>query len=159
MVHDPAVLHVLGVARELLPVQGHVVAAVDLRRDADAVQGLHHRAAEGGEVKLGGVPRVGNKGEIDVAHIVVDRAAPREPPDHVDIVLLHIGGVDLRQSVLVLAYNDGVVVLPKHEIVVGLVQLVKDILFQSQVEVGVVAGTFNVVHHGGFPLSVRSWDG
>ena len=47
---DLHLLEVLGVAGELLTVDGHVVAAVDLGGDADLRQRGDHRAAEQAEI-------------------------------------------------------------------------------------------------------------
>ena len=91
-------------------------------------------------------PGVHDEGEVQVAQIVVHRAAAGQPPDHPDAVRPDEVGVDLLGRVLVLAHHDGVVVLPEHETVVPGAQHVKHVLFQRQVPAGVCLGAFQIIH-------------
>ena len=133
MVHDPSLPDVLGVAGEFFAVDGDVVAAVDLGVDAQLGQRVHHRLAEEPEVEMLGVRRVGDKGEVQVAHVVIHGAAAGETAHHGDTVGIHVGLIDLRQGVLVFADDDGVVILPQHEISPVPGQTVKNHLLHGQI--------------------------
>ena len=87
-------------------------------------------------------PGVHDEGEVQVAQIVVHRAAAGQPPDHPDAVRPDEVGVDLLGRVLVLAHHDGVVVLPEHEIFPVPGQAVEDVLLQRQVKIGIGGGRF-----------------
>ena len=66
--------------------------------------------------------------------------------------------VDLRQGILVTAHNDGVVVLPEHEIVPVPGHPVKDVLLQGQVEIRVRGFDFDEGHgHGISPFHEKSF--
>ena len=133
VVHDPALLEVLGVAGELLTVDGHVVAAVDLGGDADLRQRGDHRAAEQAEIDGLHVARVGDEGEVEVPHIVIHGPAAGETPHHTHAVFADKLLVDLRGGVLVLTDDDGIVVLPEHEIRAVPGQAVKNVLLGGQI--------------------------
>ena len=75
MMHHAALTEVLRVAGELLPVDRDVVAAVHLRLDAERRQRAHNRLAEELHIQRAAPAGIGDKGEIQVAHVVVDRAA------------------------------------------------------------------------------------
>lgn len=58
---------------------------------------IDHRAAEGGEVKVA-ARVVGDEGEVHVPQVVIDRPAPGQPADHLNLVGPHIVGVDRSPS-------------------------------------------------------------
>ena len=135
--HDAALLEILGIAGELPPVDGHVVAAIDLCGDAEFGKGADDGLAEDREVQRRESAGVGDEGEVEVAEVVINSAAAGETADHADPVLLHISLVDFGKGVLVFADDDGVVVLPEHEVCAVARQRVEHILLGGQIEGGV----------------------
>ena len=146
VVEQPPPAGVLGVAGELHPVDGQVVAAGERRVDAEAGQGPDHRLHKDFEVEAGGVGLVHDEGEIQIALVVVYRPAAGQPPGHTDSVGVHIGLVDLLGGVLIFAHHDGVVILPEHEVGLAFVHPLKDILLQGQVKVGIPGRGFQIEH-------------
>ena len=67
---------VLGISGEFHAADGQVVAAGEFGVDAEAGQGLHHRADKNLEVEARGGVLVHDKGKIQVACIVVHRPPP-----------------------------------------------------------------------------------
>ena len=116
MVHDPPAAQILGIAGEFLPVYGHVVAAVHVGLYAEHGERAQHRLTEELHIQRLQIPRIGDKGKVQISKIVVDRAAAREPPYNLNAVRLHKGLVDLGQGVLVLADDDRAAVLPEHKV-------------------------------------------
>ncbi len=116
VVHDPTLLQILGVAGEFLTVDGHVVPPIDLGLNAQSRQRSHHRLTEQLEVDGFHAAGIGDKREVQVSHVVVHRSAAGQPPYHSHTVFPDELLVDLGGGVLVLADNDGVVILPQHEI-------------------------------------------
>ena len=138
--HDPALAQILGVAGEFLPVDGDVVAAVDLRMDTQSRQGTHHRLTEQVHIQSSAACGIGDEGEVQIAHVVIHRAAAGQPPHHPDAPALHGLQVDLGQGVLILADDDGIVILPEHKVHPIPGQTVKDVLLHSQVIAGIGGG-------------------
>lgn len=147
VVHDPPLLQILGVAGEFLPVDGHVIPPVDLSGDAQRRQRRHHRLTEQLEVDRLHVAGIGDEREIQVAHVVVHRPTAGQPPYHPHTVLADELLVDLGSGVLVLADNDGVVILPQHEIGAIPGQRVKHVLFRRQIPRGI----------GGIEVQIREF--
>ena len=146
VVHDTALAHVLGVAGELLAVHSDVVAAGDLRLHAEGAQRFHDGDAEHMEVDAVHPVGVGDEREVQVAQVVIDRAAAGKAAHHGDVMGPDEVTVDLRHRVLIFADNDGVVVLPEHEVALAAVQAVEHILLQSQIPAGVGAGGVDIFH-------------
>ena len=116
MVQDAVPGYPLGRAGDLSPLHKNVVAAGGLRIQAQGLQGLHDGAGEPLHGQLLRIAQVGDEGIIQIPQIVIHRAASGGPAHHMDAVLLHEGPVDLRLRVLILANDDGVVVLPQQQI-------------------------------------------
>ena len=108
MVHDPPLLQILGVAGEFPP--------VDLGLNAQSRQRSHHRLTEQPEVYGFHVARVGDEREVQVSHVVVHRTAAGQPSYHSHTVFADELLVDLGGGIMVLPDDDGVVVLPQHEV-------------------------------------------
>ena len=134
MVHDPPAAQILGIAGEFLPVDGHVVAAVHVGLYAERGERAQHRLTEELHIQRLQIPRIGDKGEVQIPEIVVDRTAAREPPYDLNAVGLHKGLVDLGQSVLVLADDDRAAVLPEHKVHLIARERIEDMLLGGKVE-------------------------
>ena len=143
MVHHPSLLAVLGIAGELLTVDGHVVAAVEPGIHAQLLQRMDHGAAKYAQIQLRTLG-IGDEGVVQVAQIMVHRTAAGKSAHHTDAVAADKGLVDLSQGVLVLADDDGIVILPQHQIHAVTGQTVEHILLRRQVEIGVGGGQKNV---------------
>ena len=133
MMHHTALTEVLRVAGELLSVDRDVVAAVHLRLDAERRQRAHDRRTEELHIQRAAPAGIGDKGEIQVAHVVVDRAAAGETAHHADAALAHGFFVDLGNGILIFADNDRIVVLPEHEVHPVARQAVEHILLHRQI--------------------------
>ena len=96
-----------GVAGELAALHGEVVAAGGLAGDAQRAHGVEDEAQL--PVLIVAL-RAGDEGKIEVAAVVVDRAAAGDAAHELHMVALHGGEVALGPRVLVAAQNDGVVV-------------------------------------------------
>ena len=106
VVQDSAMAHPLGGAGYLASLHQNVIPAGGLGIEAQALQRLHHlrgKPLHGQLLKLSGV---GDEGVIQVAQIVVHGAAAGGPADHVDMMLLYKGTVNLRLGVLILQTQD-----------------------------------------------------
>ena len=143
MVEDAACVTALGRAGDLAALHQDVVAAGGLRVQAQAPQRRHHRLGEAADADAV-VAYVGDEGVVQVAQVVIDRAAAGAAAHHVDMVLLHKGAVDLRLGVLVAAYYDGVVVLPQQQ-VVALGAVTQDVFLECQVVIGVLGVGLQIV--------------
>ena len=131
--HHTALTEVLRVTGELLPVDRDVVAAVHLRLDAERRQRAHNRLTEDLHIQRAAPVGICDKGEIQVAHVVVDRAAAGETAHHADAALAHSLFIDLGNGILIFADNDRIVILPEHEVHPVARQAVKYILLHRQI--------------------------
>ena len=133
MMHHAALTEVLRVTGEFLPIDRDVVAAVHLRLDAERRQRAHDRLAEELHIQRAAPAGICDKGEIQVAHVVVDRAAAGEPAHHADAALAYRLFIDLGNGILIFADNDRIVVLPEHEVHPVARQAVEYILLHCQI--------------------------
>ena len=133
MMHHAALTEILRVAGELLSVDCDVVASVHLRPDAKRRQRAHDRLTEELHIQRAAPAGIGDKGEIQVAHVVVDRTAAGEPAHHADAALAYRLFIDLGNGILIFADNDCIVVLPKHEVHPVARQAVEYILLHCQI--------------------------
>ena len=137
--HDRAVVHhasladVLRVAGKLLSVDRDVVAAVDLRLHAERRQRAHDRFAEELEVQRIALADICNEREVQVAHVVIDRAAAGKSAHHANAALAHGLFIDLSDRVLILSDNDRVIILPEHEIHAVAREAVEHVLLHRQI--------------------------
>ena len=130
-------MRVEGVAGELAPVRQNVVPAGDLRRDAEGAAGLHDHALLLAKVI---VLRAQREGEVEIAHVVVDRAAAGETAGQCPAVALQLGRAAFLPRVLVAADDDRVLVLPEIEDAGVLPHRIGQILLKGKVAVGIGAG-------------------
>ena len=116
MVQDAPVDQPLGRTGHLAALHQNVVSAGGLRLQSQTLQRRHNGPCEALHGQPLGIAHVGDEGVVQVAHIVVDRAAAGTAAHHADMVPLHKGGVDLLSGVLVAAHHNGVVVLPEKQV-------------------------------------------
>ena len=150
VVEQAPVFGVLGISGEFHATDGQVVAAGEFGVDAEAGQGLHHRADKNLEVEARGGVLVHDKGKIQVACIVVHRPAAGQAPHNPNPVGIHKSLINLLGGVLIFAHHNGVAVLPEHKIGPAPVHLLKDIFLQRQIKIGVRTGRFEIDHCGAF---------
>lgn len=137
VVHDATVADILGVAGDFLIADEDIVPAADAGICPQRTQRIRYGSAEFPEIHLCSISGIGDPGIIQIAEIVVYGTAAGQTADDPDPVLPNIRFVDFGQCVLVLADDDGVIVLPKKEILAASGEAVEDILLQRQIEVWV----------------------
>ena len=146
MQHSPAA-DILGVTGEFFPVYRHIIPAVDFRMDAQFCQRSDNRLAEEAQIQIFEITGIGNEAVVQIPEIVIDGASAGKPPDYTDIMLLHVRQVDFRESVLVFADDNGIVILPEHEIISVFRQIFKNILLRSQIERRIRSCQIDVPEH------------
>ena len=146
VVHDPAFLQILGIPGELLAVDDQVVSSREFRLHPEILQCFNNWEYELGEIDLLQVSLVHNKGEVQISHVVEDRAASGKPPGHPYPGLVHVLLIHLFKRILILSDDDSVRILPQHKIAGVLRELLENELLQRQVIVRVSALGFQVSH-------------
>ena len=107
---------ILRVSGKFFSVHRHVVSPVEFRRNAERLQRADHRLTEKLKIDFPKTYSIGNKAEIEIPQIVIDRAAAGKPPHDLDIMLFDIFCMDLRLRILIFSDDDGIFVLPEHQI-------------------------------------------
>ena len=125
---------VIGVAGELSPVQGQVVPAVLLS--------LHPQSLDGPEDDLGLLLHIvilamGQKGEVQVAQVVVNRATTRQTADKMSAVCFQCLDAALVGCVLVASDHHRALVLPQVEDALARLHGPQQHLFHGQVPAGI----------------------
>ena len=143
--HRRAALLILRVAGEFFPADHQIVAAVELRRDAQRPQRVHHRGDVLRERDLR-VLVVVDECELPAAEVCVDRPAAGQPPHHLDAVLLGVGLVDLLERILVFTHHKRGRGAPeeKHRLIELFLR--RKIQLQAEVKIDVVRACFDVDH-------------
>ncbi len=101
-------------------------------------QGRLHRFQIASEINLFPPASVFDKGKIEVARIVIYRAAAGDAPHHGQIFAPHKFGVDFFCGALMAAHDDGRAVLPEQKIS-GMLrrQGKKKLLLKGQIQGGI----------------------
>ena len=115
MMQHPAVEQPLGRAGDLAARRQDVVSSGGLRLQAQGPQRLRHRLRELAKRQRLRVFHIREKRVVQIAQVVVHRAAAGHSPHHPDAVGLHESPVDLRFGVLVLADDHCVRILPQNQ--------------------------------------------
>ncbi len=95
---------------DLFAVHRQVVAPGNLRADAQQAAGLHDNRKLPRDIKI---PLAKDKGKIEVAQVVVDRAAARQPARKAPAIGLQRFHIAFLPAFLVAADHHGVPVLPQ----------------------------------------------
>ena len=146
MVHHPPMADILGIAREFPALHRDVVASADPGRHPKGLEHLCHRLAEPVQIHLIVLRCIGDKGEVDIAVVVVYCAAAGQPTHHGDPLTADKRPVDLRQGILILADDDRSAVLPQHKKAFPGRDRFKEIFFQRQIPLWVCA-VGNIADH------------
>ena len=145
MVQDAPVDQPLGRTGHLAALHQNIVSAGGLRLQPQTLQRRHNRPREALHGQPFRIAHVGDEGVIQIAHIVIDRAAAGTTAHHADMVLLHKGGVDLLGGILVAAHHNGVVVLPEKQ-VLPFSAMGQDIFFKCQIIGGIGGPGLHIGH-------------
>ena len=102
---------------------------------------MHTEGFERGENRRGKIGKIQavlpfrrrKEGIVDVAEVVIDRAAARDPTGNVNTVSLNIVHRQLGVGILIFSNHDGRLVLPKQKYVVVAMQ--KQIFLDRQIAV------------------------
>ena len=146
VMHDAVAQPVLGVAGELLAVDGQVVAPVEGGVDPHLPQRADHWGDVLAELDLPGL-LVLDERELSAAHVRIDGPAAADPAHHGDSPLPQGLHMDLPADILVAAYHDSWGVFPEQEHIVVPKRLVY-IFFESLIIEGVI---------GNIPHSQHIW--
>ena len=137
----------LGIAREFLPVNSHIVPAFELRLYSKGGERAKNRLTKETQIQPLRFLRIRDKRIIQIAEVVINRTAAREPPHHADAVCFDIRQVYFRKGILILADDDSPVILPKHEIRPVLRQALKNKFFRSKIEGRIRRSKIQVLEH------------
>ena len=149
VVQHLAPVNPLAAARYLASVHFQVIAARNFGPHPHIVQGFAHRFQVTPEIHPLLAVGVFNEGKIEIARIMVDRAAAGDAPYHRQIFAPYEIGVDFLGGALVAAHNNGRAILPEHE-KSGMFrrQGIKKPLFKSQIKSGVQRRKCQKFHGG-----------
>ena len=145
VMHDAVAQPVLGVAGELLAVDGQVVAAVEGGVDPHLPQRVDHRGDVLAELDLPGL-LVLDECELPAAHVRIDGAAAAHAAHQMDAVLVGVDLVDLLQHVLVLAHHQRGRSAPEKEHRLRQTLFQCEVVFQSEVVVHIRGACLNIDH-------------
>ena len=120
--------------RELPLFCGQVVPAVLYRIDAEQPAGSEYHVGLAADI-VEAVSR--GKGEIEIAHVVIDRSAARHPAGEIDAVTLDRLDIALPPGVLVATDDYGVGVLPEEEGHHALLRIHSEKLLSCEIDVGI----------------------
>ena len=143
--HDAVAQPVLGVAGELLAVDGQVVAAVEGSAHPHLPQRVDHRGDVLAKFDLPGL-FVLDEGELPAAHVRIDGAAAAHAAHQMDAVLVSIGLVDLLQHVLVLAHHQRGRGAPEKKYRLRQTLFQRKIVFQPEVVIHIRGAGLNIDH-------------
>jgi len=86
-----------------------------------------------------------NKGEIDVARIMVNSSSPGDPSDDRDLIFFNEIRIDLLQRILMFSDDDGRIIPPGHKGI--LCRGLKNVLFCSKVIIRIGFLALNKAQH------------
>ena len=133
VVHDAALLQILGIAGKFFPFNADIVSAVDLSRHVERTQQLCNRLTEQTNIQIGCILCIENKCEVQIPQIMIYGTAAGKSTDNGDMLCIGNLLIDLCKGVLIFTDDNGVIVLPKHEVFLTSVHSVENILLQSQI--------------------------
>ncbi len=139
MLNHFAVARQLGIAAEFFAFHEQVIPPFQHGRNAQAVQQGQHRFCEDREVHKVVLPQQGVKREVQVAQVMIHRAAARHPPDHFNPVCFHILQVDFCQRILKLPDNNRRCIQIKQKNILGR-ELFQQIFFRSNIKIRILGG-------------------
>ena len=134
----------LRAAGHLQAIHGDVAGAVHGRRYAQIVQRLDDRRNEARVIHL--TVRRRDDAVIDVAQIVIDRAAAADAPNHRHAPLGRAQHIHLGERVLIAAAHHGGRIAPEHEDRLLRRDALKDIFLERLIEGGIVRIVFDIDH-------------
>ncbi len=102
---------ILGVAGKLLPLDGQIIPAADFRGNPHFSQGFRHRLHKATKIRPA-ARFLFNKGEIQIAQVVINRSAAGDAPHHMNAPPPDKVGINLRMRILKAAHNHRRFVLP-----------------------------------------------
>lgn len=144
MLLDLVFVNSAGVAGELHPFDGEVVASLQLGIHTQIPKDSQHRRGVFGKSAFLPGRAVHYEAEVKVTHVVKNGPATGEAPHHGNLVPGYPIQVDLRQCVLVAAHNDGRRVAVEQEYVLRVV--LEDMFLAGDVERRPVAGAYDQQH-------------
>ena len=147
VVHDAALLQILGIAGEFFPFNADIVSAIDLSRHIERTQQLCNRLTEQTNIQIGCILCIENKCEVQIPQIMIYGTAAGKSTDNGDMLCIGNLLIDLCKGVLIFTDDNGVIVLPKHEVFLTSVHSVENILLQSQIKSRICAGGFDIDHN------------
>ena len=148
VVEGAAAMIVEGVAGEFPALGQQVIAAGQLRLDAQQTAGLQDHPLLAGQVII---PGGHGEGEVQIPHVVEHCTAAGQTAGQGASLLLQQAGAALLPGVLVAADDHGVLVLPQVEDAGVVRHMLRQVLLQGQVAIGIgsVAGIgIQVLDHG-----------
>ncbi|MPN23670.1 hypothetical protein SDC9_171063 [bioreactor metagenome] len=145
-----SVRNVLSVAGDLEPFNEDVVAATQFSIHTQFFEAADDRLSEQLEVFKVSRLIIGHKAEVQIAQVMIDRATAREAAHYADVMLIHIVFVDLFNGVLVAANDDRRSIDIKQDHIIRQVGTTDHILFEGQVNAGIVLVQVIDKIHSGF---------
>ena len=141
MTEHPSRRRELRVPGNLAAVGEDVVPPADLRRYAELAQHFDHGLVEQVVAIEARVHVARHEAEVQVAEIVVDRAAARHAPHDANAARIYQVGVDLFDGVLVAPDDDrGRIDVEEQEVIVRHL-VAEDVLLERQIEARVCGAT------------------
>ena len=141
---DLVAIHGAGVAGKFQALDSEVVAAFQSGVHTQAAQGFQHRRGVFGKAPFLVGASVHQETEIEIAQVVPDRPATREPSHHGDLTLFHVVIIDLGQGVLMPAHDKRRRVDIEQENILG--EIVQDVFLAGDIERRVVLGADDQEH-------------